>query len=126
MFEPTDRRPAPPSLTSKEPTTDQGWTTTGDFVGTGPVAGAIGDQQPVSGYLGQKLVNTFLNHDLSTGTIDSPTFTINSDYIDFLVGGGFHPYTGAPYSIRAPDRPPSTWSSAARSSTLLPGRTTRR
>jgi levanase len=75
----------------------QGWTTTGDFVGTGPVAGAIGDQQPVSGYLGQKLVNTFLNHDLSTGTIDSPTFTINSDYIDFLVGGGFHPYTGAPF-----------------------------
>jgi fructan beta-fructosidase len=74
-----------------------GWTTTGDFVGTGPVAGTIGDQQPVSGYLGQKLVNTFLNHDLSVGTIDSPTFTISSDYIDFLVGGGFHPYTGTPF-----------------------------
>ena len=58
--------------------------TTGDFVGTGPVPGTIGDQQEVSGYLGQKLVNTFLNHDLTMGTITSPTFTISSDYIDLL------------------------------------------
>lgn len=74
-----------------------GWTETGDFVGTGPVAGTIGDQQPVSGYLGQKLVNTFLDHDNSLGTISSPTFTISSDYIDMLVGGGDHPYAGASY-----------------------------
>jgi fructan beta-fructosidase len=69
-----------------------GWTTTGDFVGTGPVPGTIGDQQTVSGYLGTKLVNTFLDHDRSTGTITSPAFTISSDYIDLLVGGGNHPY----------------------------------
>jgi levanase len=68
-----------------------GWTATGDFTNAGPVAGGIGDQQPVSGYLGSKLVNTFLNHDASTGTITSPPFTINSNYIDFLVGGGNHP-----------------------------------
>ncbi len=74
-----------------------GWTTTGDFVGTGPVAGTIGDQQQVTGYLGKKLVNTFLNHDLSMGTITSPTFTVSSDYIDMLVGGGDHPYTGSAY-----------------------------
>ncbi len=74
-----------------------GWTTTGDFVGTAPVAGTIGDQQQVTGYLGQKLVNTFLNHDLSMGTITSPTFTISSDYIDMLIGGGAHADTGAPY-----------------------------
>ena len=73
-----------------------GWTATGDFTNAGPVAGGIGDQQPVSGYLGSKLVNTFLNHDTSTGTITSPTFTINSDYIDLLVGGGNHPYTANP------------------------------
>jgi fructan beta-fructosidase len=70
-----------------------GWTATGDFTNAAPVAGAIGDQQPVSGYLGTKLVNTFLDHDQSTGTITSPTFTISSDYIDLLVGGGNHPYT---------------------------------
>jgi levanase len=86
-----------------------GWTATGDFTTAGPVAGAIGDQQPVSGYLGQKLVNTFLNHDLSMGTIDSPTFTISSDYIDFLIGGGNHP-TANPWPD--PSRLPSTCSLA--------------
>jgi fructan beta-fructosidase len=93
--------PLPPGTTFADfegTTYGAGWTTSGDFDGTGPVAGAVGDQQPVSGYLGQKLVNTFLNHDLSMGTIDSPTFTISSDYIDFLVGGGDHPDTGAPYT----------------------------
>jgi fructan beta-fructosidase len=40
------------------------------------------------------LVNTFLNFDLSTGTITSPEFTIASDFINLLVGGGFHPWPG--------------------------------
>ena len=69
-----------------------GWVGTKDFATTGPVAGTIGDQQVVSGYLGQKLVNTFLDHDASTGTITSPTFTITSAFIDLLVGGGNHPW----------------------------------
>ena len=93
--------PVPPGTTFADfegATYGTGWTTTGDFVGTGPVAGTIGDQQQVSGYLGQKLVNTFLNHDLTMGTITSPTFTISSNYIDMLVGGGSHAYTGAPYT----------------------------
>ena len=73
-----------------------GWTATGDFTNAGPVAGTIGDQQAVSGYLGDKLVNTFLDHDASTGTITSPEFTIDSSYINLLVGGGNHPYTATP------------------------------
>jgi levanase len=73
---------------------DPGWTLTGDFVGTQPVPGTIGDQQPVSGYEGTYLVNTFLDHDLSTGTITSPTFTISGNYINLLVGGGSHPFPG--------------------------------
>jgi fructan beta-fructosidase len=72
-----------------------GWTATGTLAGTAPAAGTIGDQQPVSGYEGQRLVNTFLDHDLSTGHITSPTFEIASDYINLLVGGGFHPYPGS-------------------------------
>jgi fructan beta-fructosidase len=78
-----------------------GWTATGDFVNAGPVPGTIGDQQPVSGYLGQRLVNTFLDHDLSTGTITSPTFTITSSYIDLLVGGGNHPWSADPAAATA-------------------------
>ena len=69
-----------------------GWTATGDFTNAGPVAGAVGGQQQVTGYEGKQLVNTFLNGDASTGTITSPTFTINSHYIDLLVGGGNHPW----------------------------------
>jgi fructan beta-fructosidase len=89
--------PSGPVFADFEGTTwGTGWTATDDFTNAGPVAGTIGDQQPVSGYLGDKLVNTFLDHDLSTGTITSPTFTVNSDYIDLLVGGGNHPFTANP------------------------------
>jgi fructan beta-fructosidase len=72
-----------------------GWTATGTFAGTRPPAGTIGDQQPVSGYEGHQLVNTFIDHDNGTGHITSPEFTVTSDYINFLVGGGFHPYPGS-------------------------------
>jgi fructan beta-fructosidase len=75
-------------------TYDPGWELTGDFAGTTPAAGTIGDQQPVSGYEGTYLVNTFLDHDLTTGTITSPEFTIANNYINLLVGGGSHPYPG--------------------------------
>jgi fructan beta-fructosidase len=69
-----------------------GWVATGTFEGTRPPAGTIGDQQPVSGYEGSHLVNTFIDHDNGTGTISSPDFTIDQDYINFLIGGGNHPY----------------------------------
>jgi levanase len=48
-----------------------GWTPTGDFVGKGPALGTLPNQQPVSGYLGDRLVNTFINLDASKGTITS-------------------------------------------------------
>jgi len=72
-----------------------GWTATGTFAGTRPPSGTIGDQQPVSGYEGTQLVNTFIDHDTGTGTISSPTFTITTDYINFLIGGGNHPNPGS-------------------------------
>ncbi len=72
----------------------EGWTATDDFTADGPRPGTIGDQQPVTGYQGEKLVNTFTDHDASTGVITSPVFTIGEDYINLLVGGGNHPYAG--------------------------------
>jgi fructan beta-fructosidase len=72
-----------------------GWTATGDFVGKGPVTGSLPGQSPVTGFLGKQLVNTFFNGDASVGTITSPTFTVNSKYINLLVGGGNHPHDPA-------------------------------
>jgi fructan beta-fructosidase len=72
----------------------EGWTATGTFAGTTAPHGTIGDQQPVSGYEGEQLVNTFIDHDNGTGHITSPEFEVTTDYINFLIGGGRHPYPG--------------------------------
>ena len=57
--------------------------------------GAIGGQLPVSGFEGQGLVNTFTNgNDSAQGTFTSPAFTISKRFINFLIGGGNHPYPG--------------------------------
>lgn len=53
----------------------------------------IGDQQAVSGYTGQRLVNTFLDHDKTTGTLTSPEFTVDKPWLSLQVGGGRHPMT---------------------------------
>jgi sucrose-6-phosphate hydrolase SacC (GH32 family) len=66
----------------------QGWTVTGDAFGTGPAQGNLPGQQYVVLYEGEGLVNSFQNENASTGTLTSPTFTISSDYINLLVGGG--------------------------------------
>ncbi|MER6184200.1 GH32 C-terminal domain-containing protein [Streptomyces sp. NPDC001652] len=67
------------------------WTTTGDAFGTAPATGTLGGQQEVSGFLGDGLANSFLGGDATTGTLTSPEFTIDKDYVNFLVGGGNHP-----------------------------------
>ena len=67
------------------------WIITGDAFGTGPAQGTMYNQQTVTGYMGKGLVNTFKNLDLSTGTLTSPEFIIERNYISFLIGGGNHP-----------------------------------
>ncbi|MFD5911537.1 GH32 C-terminal domain-containing protein [Streptomyces massasporeus] len=67
------------------------WTTTGDAFGSAPATGTLPGQQEVSGFLGSGLANSFLNGDSTTGTLTSPEFTIDKDYVNFLVGGGNHP-----------------------------------
>ena len=66
------------------------WKATGDAFGRGPARGTIGRQQNVSGFAGKGLVNTFIRGDRSTGTLTSPTFTIQRQYVTFLIGGGGH------------------------------------
>ncbi|GHF55025.1 glycoside hydrolase family 32 protein [Streptomyces griseosporeus] len=67
------------------------WTTTGDAFGAAPAGGTLPGQQEVSGFLGNGLVNTFLNGDATTGTLTSPAFTLDKKHLNFLVGGGSHP-----------------------------------
>ncbi|KAJ5930348.1 exoinulinase InuD [Penicillium verhagenii] len=67
---------------------DLGWNATGDLVGQSPAHGTLPGQSPVTGYLGKRLVNTFLNGDVTTGTLTSTPFTISMNYINFLIGGG--------------------------------------
>ncbi|RJP30959.1 MAG: hypothetical protein C4547_16170 [Phycisphaerales bacterium] len=58
----------------------------------GPSSGATADQQPVSGFLGRGLVNTFDPYgDEAVGTLTSPEFEVTRRYIQFLIGGGNHP-----------------------------------
>ena len=66
------------------------WTTTGTAFGSGPATGPLPGQQTVSGFVGDRLVNSFLDFDSSQGTLTSPTFRISRDYINLLVGGGAH------------------------------------
>ncbi len=67
------------------------WTIAGDAFGAAPARGKIGEQQDVSGFRGDALVNTFLDEDRSTGTLTSPEFEIKHPFVTFLIGGGNHP-----------------------------------
>jgi fructan beta-fructosidase len=71
-----------------------GWTATGTAFGSGPAPGAAAgtDQGGVSGYQGARLANSFHGFDGSTGTLTSPAFTVQDDFLNFLVGGGNHPH----------------------------------
>ncbi|MCL2305387.1 MAG: non-lysosomal glucosylceramidase [Planctomycetaceae bacterium] len=61
----------------------------GPAFGAGPAPGTAKNQNPVRGFLGKKLVNTFYpSGDGATGTLTSPTITLNKKYIHFLLGGG--------------------------------------
>lgn len=68
-----------------------GWTATGTAFGSQPAAGTLPGQQTVTGYVGERLVNSFLDFDASQGTLTSPEFTIDRPHLNFLVGGGRHP-----------------------------------
>jgi uncharacterized protein (DUF608 family) len=65
------------------------WKVDGEAFGTGPARGTLERQQPVSGFLGKGLVNTYLGgNDAKHGKLTSPPFTIDRAWISFLIGGG--------------------------------------
>ncbi len=66
------------------------WQVTGTAFGDAPARGTLPGQMPVDGYLGEGLVNSFHGGDVATGTLTSPVFTIERNFINFLIGGGGH------------------------------------
>jgi len=70
-----------------------GWIADGDAFGKEPPAGTLPNQQPVTGFRGQGLVNSFRDGDRTQGTLTSPPFEITAGYISFLIGGGSHAET---------------------------------
>jgi sucrose-6-phosphate hydrolase SacC (GH32 family) len=92
LFPGADLEPTVPGTTTYE---QLGWAATGGLVNQPVATGAIGGQQPVSGFEGIGLINTFTNgNDQAQGTLTSHVFTISKPYINFLIGGGNHPYPG--------------------------------
>lgn len=69
------------------------WTVQGTAFQKAPQRGTLPGQQPVSGFRGRFLVNSFTAGDTPTGRITSVPFRIERRYIKFLIGGGHWPRT---------------------------------
>lgn len=67
------------------------WTTAGQAFGDRPSTGAFGPEQHLKDFQGRGLVNTWTGSDEPRGRLLSPPFTIDRDYLNFLIGGGRHP-----------------------------------
>jgi levanase len=59
--------------------------------GDAPASGALPGQSPVTDFGATGLINSFNDGDWPLGSMQSPTFTLSDDYLNFLVGGGKHP-----------------------------------
>ncbi|WP_345211908.1 glycoside hydrolase family 32 protein [Mucilaginibacter gynuensis] len=69
----------------------EGWKNEGDAFSDKPETGPVNLQGPVIGFEGKKFVNSFHNGDKGAGKLTSPDFTINKNYLNFLLGGGAYP-----------------------------------
>lgn len=69
-----------------------GWVATGDAFDRTATGTSTG-QSEVSGWLGSRFLDSFTDDggDGATGTLTSPSFTIDRSTLAFLVGGGHHP-----------------------------------
>jgi hypothetical protein len=66
------------------------WTVEGTAFGTRPPRGTLPGQQPVSGFRGTHLVNSFTDGDAPTGRLTSVPFRVERRFVRFLIGGGAH------------------------------------
>jgi len=74
-----------------EPSDYGDWVVSGQAFGPGPARGTLPGQMQVLGFEGNGLVNTYYNGDGTTGTLTSPGFKVERNFINFLIGGGGHP-----------------------------------
>ncbi len=67
-----------------------GWTATGTAFGTGPIPGGswAGQSPAVQGFIGNACVNTFRGSDAPQGTLTSPNFILERNFLHLLAGGG--------------------------------------
>jgi len=63
------------------------WTSAGGAFGTGPATGALPGQSPVTGFQGKGFASSFHGGEKASGTLTSPEFKIERNYISFLLGG---------------------------------------
>jgi len=66
------------------------WKVTDEAFGTGPAQGPLPGQGQFGGFLGKGLANSFLGEDKPVGTLTSPEFKIERNFINFRIGGGAH------------------------------------
>jgi non-lysosomal glucosylceramidase len=71
----------------------ENWKVTGEAFGKEPVHGTLPSQNPVAGFLGKGLVDSYVGGDDTTGRLVSKPFTVERRFIRFLVGGGPHANT---------------------------------
>lgn len=64
------------------------WKVEGKAFGTKPAAGTLPNQMEVTGFKGTGLANSYHGGDNSTGSLTSPTFKIERQFLNFLIGGG--------------------------------------
>ena len=73
-----------------------GWRVEGEAFGSKPSRGTEPDQNPVTGFAGRGVVNSFRGGsgvgegDRPTGKMTSEPFALDRDYMTFLIGGGGH------------------------------------
>ena len=66
------------------------WKVEGEAFGSTPAKGSYPGQQDIKDFQGNYLANSFNGGDDSRGTLLSKDFTIERNYINFLLGGGMH------------------------------------